>query len=238
MTFDANFHKPVIVAHRGDAARYPENTLAAFASATKLGVHYVELDVQLTRDGVPLVLHDSTLGRTHGLDVVVPGTTLKALENLGVLTGGNHPPHIPRLAEFVAWMQKNAAVNVFVEIKKESLRAHGRERVLDAVEHDIGALGGRAAIISYDARVLAMARRGGWPIGYALENMGPRYRGIAERLAPEYLFAEVAHLLRAGKLWPGVWQWAAFELDTPEPADALAALDVRYLETMNPALFV
>src|SRR5690625_3799953 len=99
-----NKHSPIalsrVVAHRGDATRHPENTLAAFAGAAALGVRHVELDVQLSHDGVAVVLHDSTLARTHGLDVIVPATPIQTLDNLGVLTGGNHPPHIPRLAEF------------------------------------------------------------------------------------------------------------------------------------------
>ena len=48
-----------LVAHRGHALEYPENTLPAFASALQLGVRHLELDVQLSRDRVPIVLHDS-----------------------------------------------------------------------------------------------------------------------------------------------------------------------------------
>lgn len=226
-----------LVAHRGDAARQPENTLAAFASAAKLGACHLELDVQLTRDGVPVVLHDASLARTHGLDVIVPATDLKTLDKLGVLTGGNRPPHIPRLAEFTAWMKRRPGLHVFVEIKKESLRAQGRKRTLSAVLDDIEPLREHATVISYDARVLSMARREGWLIGYALETLGKHWRGIAERLAPEYLFAEVEHLLHLSALWPGTWQWVAFEVEDLETAEQLSRLGIDYLETMNPALF-
>jgi glycerophosphoryl diester phosphodiesterase len=226
----------IFVAHRGDAARQPENTLAAFASAAKLGVSHLELDVQLTRDGVPIVLHDASLKRTHGLDVIVPATGLQTLDTLGVLTGGNRPPHIPRLAEFTTWMKRQPGLHVFIEIKKESLRAQGRERTLSAVLDDIEPLRGRATVISYDARILSMARHAGWPIGYALETLGGHWRGIAERLAPEYLFAEVEHLLRLDALWPGAWQWVAFEVEDVTTAERLSRLGIDYLETMNPAL--
>ncbi|MGH8161589.1 MAG: glycerophosphodiester phosphodiesterase family protein [Gammaproteobacteria bacterium] len=228
--------KPILVAHRGDAARHPENSLAAFASAAELGLHWVELDVQVTADGVPIVLHDSTLARTHGINVDVTETRLDELAALGVLAGGDHPPLVPTLAEFAAWMRGKPQLHVFVEIKKESLRVQGRSTMLAAVEASVETLRARAVIISYDARVLAMARRDGWPVGYALERMNRRYRAIAERLAPDYLFAEVAHLERAGKLWAGPWQWAAFELEDAATARRIAALGVRYLETMNPAL--
>ncbi len=55
---------PVIVAHRGDSYHAPENTLEAARLAWKAGAHAWEIDVQLTRDGVPVVLHDETLTRT------------------------------------------------------------------------------------------------------------------------------------------------------------------------------
>ena len=54
----------MIVAHRGDSVRAPENTLEAARLAWKAGATAWELDVQLTRDGVPVVLHDESLLRT------------------------------------------------------------------------------------------------------------------------------------------------------------------------------
>ncbi|MBX6316654.1 MAG: glycerophosphodiester phosphodiesterase [Isosphaeraceae bacterium] len=55
---------PWVIAHRGDSAHAPENTLEAARRAWKAGADAWELDVQLTRDGVPIVLHDETLRRT------------------------------------------------------------------------------------------------------------------------------------------------------------------------------
>jgi len=52
---------PLVIAHRGDSAHRPENTLAAMAGALELGVSAVELDVQLTRDGHAVVIHDPTI---------------------------------------------------------------------------------------------------------------------------------------------------------------------------------
>ncbi len=228
----------ILVAHRGDATHHPENSMVAFASAASLGIPYVELDVQLTSDGVPIVLHDESLARTHGLDVNVTRTSLQELTALGVLAGGNRPPPVPQLAEFVEWMHKTPRMHVFVEIKKESLHAHGRKRVLEAVAHAIEKIRARATIISYDARVLAMAKRGGWPVGYVLPGMSRRYKAVAEHLDPRFLFADYRQILRAGAPWPGGWDWATFDLEDIATAQKMARLGVRYLETMNPALFI
>lgn len=53
-----------IYAHRGVSAQLPENTLAAFARAVELGIAGIELDVQLSADNVPVVIHDDTADRT------------------------------------------------------------------------------------------------------------------------------------------------------------------------------
>jgi glycerophosphoryl diester phosphodiesterase len=53
-----------VIGHRGAAARAPENTLAGLRVAAELGAHWVEFDVMLSKDGVPVLMHDETLERT------------------------------------------------------------------------------------------------------------------------------------------------------------------------------
>ena len=81
---------PLIVGHRGDSAHFPENTLAAFASAIDQGAGVVELDFHESADGVLYCLHDSTLDRTTDADEkrgqkeipsdALPWAELKALD--------------------------------------------------------------------------------------------------------------------------------------------------------------
>lgn len=58
--------RPLVIGHRGDCWNYPENTRAAFRAALAAGVDGIELDVRLSRDGVPLICHDATLARFGG----------------------------------------------------------------------------------------------------------------------------------------------------------------------------
>ncbi|MFF9627098.1 glycerophosphodiester phosphodiesterase [Streptomyces griseosporeus] len=83
------------VAHRGDPYRVRENTLDSLRSALRLGADAVEIDVRLTRDGVPVLLHDDTLKRLWEQDR--PLLSLSAAEVRG-LTGGG----VPTLAEALA----------------------------------------------------------------------------------------------------------------------------------------
>ncbi|MYS35407.1 glycerophosphoryl diester phosphodiesterase [Streptomyces sp. KhCrAH-43] len=71
-TAGAVAHAPRVYAHRGASAYAPENTLVAVDRAHALGFDWVENDVQLTRDGVPVVLHDTNLKRTTNAEEVFP----------------------------------------------------------------------------------------------------------------------------------------------------------------------
>lgn len=76
------------VAHRGDPYRFPENTIDSLRSALGRGADAVEIDVRLTRDGVPVLLHDASLKRLWGHDR--PLEALSARE-VCELTGGRVP---------------------------------------------------------------------------------------------------------------------------------------------------
>ena len=63
--------RPWVVAHRGYRALSPENTLVAFEAAIGVNADMIELDVSLTRDRIPVVIHDKTLDRTtNGLSLI------------------------------------------------------------------------------------------------------------------------------------------------------------------------
>lgn len=59
-----NGKRPIITAHRGFSGKYPENTLAAFEAAYRLGVDIIEFDVRESQDGELLIMHDSSIDRT------------------------------------------------------------------------------------------------------------------------------------------------------------------------------
>ena len=79
-------HKVDVIAHRGASGYAPENTVAAFDKARKMKADYIELDVQMSRDGKLVVIHDTTVNRTTDIDskapVKVKDLTLKELRKL------------------------------------------------------------------------------------------------------------------------------------------------------------
>ena len=76
---------PLIIAHRGDCSHAPENTLAAFQIAIDKGADGVEFDVRISKDGVPVVIHDANLKRTGGRAENVADLT--AIELAGIEVG-------------------------------------------------------------------------------------------------------------------------------------------------------
>lgn len=74
--------RPLVIAHRGASGFAPENTLAAFKLALALGVDGVEMDVQLSADGHPVVIHDSRINRTTNGSGTVSRLTLDQLQSL------------------------------------------------------------------------------------------------------------------------------------------------------------
>ncbi len=77
--------RPIMVAHRGGGGVYPENTMEAFlGSAQRFGCRFMELDVRVTRDGVPVVIHDETVERSTNGTGPVCELTLAELQSLAV----------------------------------------------------------------------------------------------------------------------------------------------------------
>ena len=68
----APYSRPTLIAHRGASADAPEHTLAAYELALKQGADFVEPDLQLTKDGVLICMHDTTLERTTNVEQVFP----------------------------------------------------------------------------------------------------------------------------------------------------------------------
>lgn len=98
---------PLIIAHRGFSGRHPENTLVAIRAALELGVDYVEIDVQETRDGELIVFHDYRLYRICHVRGRVRDRTLAEIKQLN--------RQVPTLAEVLRMCRGKA--RVLIEIK-------------------------------------------------------------------------------------------------------------------------
>jgi glycerophosphoryl diester phosphodiesterase len=99
---------PAILAHRGASAHAPENTLAAFELAREQGADGIELDVKLSADGIPVVIHDETVDRTTNGTGTVADLSLATLKELDA---GNRQ-QIPTLDEVFESIGQHLFINV------------------------------------------------------------------------------------------------------------------------------
>lgn len=174
-----------IYAHRGASAEFPENTIAAFQRAIDLRADGIELDVHLSSDRVPVVIHDETVDRTTNSTGAV--NTMTAGQ-LGQLDAGRHYG-VPTLAAVLDLIGTHLHVNI--EIKSNQ----AGQAVIDEV--------GRRpdlcwAISSFDWDVLrfvkgALPEADLWPLTY-----GPR-----ERIA-----ATIDYISTQDEVYPGAKRWA------------------------------
>lgn len=88
MTADAQYSRKTLVAHRGASAYAPEHTIAAYKLALAQGADYVEQDLQITKDGVLVCLHDLTLERTTNVEDVYPDRFRMEDPSTGLGAGG------------------------------------------------------------------------------------------------------------------------------------------------------
>lgn len=116
------------IAHRGYPVKYPENTLSSFQAAIDLNFTHMELDVHLSKDGVPVVMHDHTIDRmTNGMGEIRQYT----FNELRLFTVGENEK-IPSLEE-VLQMAKNKII-VSIELKKTKLYKGIEEKVYEVIQ--------------------------------------------------------------------------------------------------------
>jgi glycerophosphoryl diester phosphodiesterase len=130
----------LIVAHRGASATEPENTLIAFESALAAGADAVELDVRLTSDGVPVILHDADVtGATDGSGFVHE-MTLAEVKRLDASGGSGERAEVPTLVEVLEAIGDRAGVDIEIKnLPGEPAFDSPREAILEA---SLGALDG------------------------------------------------------------------------------------------------
>lgn len=99
-----------IFGHRGSAGTHPENTMISFQAAEHAGAEGIEFDIQLSRDGVPVIIHDETLERTTNGKGWVKDLTFSELQQLDAgawFSEKYKGTKIPALEEVLTWAQGN-----------------------------------------------------------------------------------------------------------------------------------
>ena len=206
------FQQPLVIAHRGAAADAPENTLAAFELALGQGADAIELDVHLSADGVPVVIHDMRLDRTTSGKGLVREHTVAEIRRLDAGSWFNRrhsskararysAQRIPLLAEVLALARARQCL-VFVEIKTGGKTYPGIEaKVMEEIRR--AGVAPRATIMSFDQEILRGIRRLDPEIALGTSSDRPvptlrRARSLAARcVVPHWALATPRFIRRA-----------------------------------------
>jgi len=231
---------PVLVAHRGYSGRYPENTLLAYEAAYTHGARYMELDLQLSSDQVPIVHHDASLMRMSGVDQDIRDTKAKHIKAMKA----SYPDRFgdefsdnpfSTFKKFCKWLKAHPDVTVFVEIKQESIDRFGIPVFMDEVHKRILSTGVelQCVIISFNPEALEYSRKiSSMRIGWVLPVWNDETHQRLQELKPEFTFCDTQSLPSNDQdIWQGPWQWAIYNLDDVPSAIAMANRGMGFLET-------
>ncbi|TAK36232.1 MAG: glycerophosphodiester phosphodiesterase, partial [Chloroflexota bacterium] len=230
--------KVQVVGHRGAMGHAPENTMASFTQGLALGADAIELDVQLSRDGALVVIHDATVDRTTSGTGLVKDLSLQELRQLDA--GSWFGPQfagerIPTLGEVLDWAR--GRTRLIVEIKNGPVYYPGiAERVVACLrEHNMLS---DAMVISFDHPVVREVkdlepalRTGVLYVGRVADPVALAARSGADVLMPlaAYVTQDLINLAHAAGLRVSTWT-----VDQPEEMRRLMTLGVDGIGTNYP----
>jgi glycerophosphoryl diester phosphodiesterase len=213
---------PLVIAHRGSSWDLRENTIPAFEEAIEVGADYIELDVQATKDGVPVVFHDLRLDRMTKGHGPLRRRTFAELRSLD--------PQIPTLEEVVELAR--GRVGIMAELKRPYLF-----RRSDIVRRTLDLLDDSAVLVSFEPRALREARRLR-PKMRLIQHVG---FGVSIRRAAGYAWAVGLEDSRAtpraiGRARALGLEATVYTVNDPARMRELAALGVAGIFSDQPAL--
>lgn len=229
--------KNLIVAHRGNTAEFPENTIAGVLSALKIGITHVEIDIQFSSDGIPFVIHDRNLLRTYGINCDVTETSSHQLISHGV-------PHLEMMIlvvnQFV--IEWGRPITLFVEIKDESFEDKTRgaaqlEALVDAThdwhrETKIVIIGFNLDLVEryYDLQQEIGNEFRINQIGWVVSTLDGETINQLMRSRCKYAFIDT-NLLTGDVTLPKDVVWVAYEVSEVKQINNLLSRGVNLLET-------
>lgn len=234
------YERPILVAHRGYSGRYPENTLLSYQAAYTYGARYMELDLQMTSDHVPVLHHDVSLQRMAGVDLDVQSITSEQFKTYRA----SYPERFgdefrdnsfTTFSEFCYWLKENSDVTIFVEIKQDSIETFGLQVFMDEVYRNIvdANVENQCVIISFNHLVVEYSRKiSPMRVGWVLPEWSTANKKILTSLKPDFMFCDKNFLpTNDGDIWSGSWQWAIYNLDDVESAIEMTNRGITFLET-------
>lgn len=229
---------PIFVAHRGYPAAYPENSLIGFEASIKAGAMALEFDVQLSADSIPMVFHDEDLSRVTGEKGRVMDFSAEQLQHISIGEPNRFGEDFAEvkmnsLQEVISFLRNYPKLEVFVEIKTESIKRFGMENTVNAVLPYLAPIEEHAHLISFDHQALMHAREQGIAsVGWVITQFDETSHELAESFEPDFLICNFKKIpQKENILWPGDWQWMIYATADLAIARRFYNYGTSYVET-------
>ena len=226
-----------IVAHRGQQATCPENTLESIREAIRCGAQAVEFDVQMCADHIPVICHDVNLLRTAGIDMDITQHEYGDLKDISVGEPSRFGERytnvsLPTLEVMVKQLQLTPDILVFVELKEQGIEVFGIDTFLHHVVTQLGPIKQQVVVIAENLEaLLQLKEHSGIPIGWIIHRMEDSQLALAAQHAVDYLVINHKHCPEHYDFSADNWRWFVYETRNPDKVVRLFEQGVSFVET-------
>jgi len=232
---DLKYGPENFVAHRGYQKHYPENSRAGILAAIEAGAKYIELDIQFSRDHVPMLYHDDKLKRCSDQSGVIFDFDAEQLVQI--------PCHEPKrlgtqfsqetiqpISSLTTIAQTHPNITFYLELKEASIQYSGAEQCLKNIQQTMGQTLSQCCLISFDVAALHLAKSLHFPrLGPILRQWDTRQE-LAEALNAEVLFVNKSRLPAKGQI-DAPCDTVVYEVEKYSEAQALFSRGASKIET-------
>jgi glycerophosphoryl diester phosphodiesterase len=228
-----------LVAHRGWRNRFPENTLPAVKGALDAGAHYVEVDIQVSADGEPVLFHDDTLDRICDQHGAIHEYTYAQLQQFSAYEPQRFGEQflgtpITHLRDLIALLEQYPHAHLYLEIKDCPVLQFGNTKTYAAVLPHIQKIKKRCTIISFVFNFLQYAAQQGWPaVGPVLNTWEEIDSPTLAALNPAVVFCDTEQLPAQRDLHAIPHPIVVYEVQDAKVATDLLRRGIQRVETFT-----
>ncbi|MCW9023425.1 MAG: glycerophosphodiester phosphodiesterase family protein [Gammaproteobacteria bacterium] len=229
-----------LVAHRGYPQAYPENSLAGIEAAAQAGAVFIEVDIQLTRNSIPVLFHDRDLKRLCHHDGAMHDYEWKQVKGFRLYSPDSQiqtTAPVASLEQLVELISRYPEITFFIELKRISLTNFGEEVMIECIRHMLKPVQEQCVLISYSLPALEYIRiNSRFSIGVVMDQwkditLNRLNKEMLKKLKPEYVFCDIDSLPEDGDLAFNNTRLAVYECVDPERAIHVLKRGVELVET-------
>ncbi|WP_111977460.1 glycerophosphodiester phosphodiesterase family protein [Algibacillus agarilyticus] len=230
------------VAHRGDCSGHIENTLSSIRSTLMAGIRLIEIDVQLSKDGVPVLFHDRTLDRLTHTKGAVAELSLYELQQLRLYSTQESENEktrhnfasIPTLDDVIALVLQYPSVRLFVEVKRINFLFFSYQYVMHQLLPCITPVSERTILLSFSYRFLRYCQHDtNYQLAYVLPNWSNLNAKMLNKLKPDYIFCNHELIPINYPFLNDQYIWVLYEITDLQALQHFYQRGVRYFESFD-----